>query len=205
MIGVGAPLAQARLVILVKGSAISKHLPMAKPAVLHNRQDPAGRAASSNSSRSFTWSRASILCHDDGLGDKVVVELHVERQVEADGEAFDIGGEADDVGIGGEASSSRSFTVFRLRGLGRTSNATALPVSRRPGGPAVRRPRAGRDQDGDCALCGGGAGAIAIFDRERIFRIGRPQSDLGAALVRHYGLEREHPETWLYLEEAAPG
>ena len=55
--------------------------------------------------------------------------------------------------------------------------------------------------DGDCALCAGGARAIARLDRERRFRIGRTQSPLGAALVRHYGLEPEDPETWLYLEE----
>ena len=40
--------------------------------------------------------------------------------------------------------------------------------------------------DGDCALCAGGARAIARFDRARRFRIGRTQSPLGGALVRHY-------------------
>ena len=55
--------------------------------------------------------------------------------------------------------------------------------------------------DGECVLCATGARAIARFDRERCFRIGRTQSALGAALVRHYGLEPEDPETWLYLED----
>ena len=55
--------------------------------------------------------------------------------------------------------------------------------------------------DGDCALCAGGARVIARLDRERVFRIGRTQSDIGAALVRHYGLEPEDPETWLFVEE----
>ena len=55
--------------------------------------------------------------------------------------------------------------------------------------------------DGECVLCATGARAIARFDRERCFRIGRTQSALGAALVRHYGLEPDDPETWLYLEE----
>ena len=54
--------------------------------------------------------------------------------------------------------------------------------------------------DGDCVLCASGARAIARFDRKRLFRIGRTQSALGAALVRHYGLEPEDPETWLYLD-----
>ena len=52
--------------------------------------------------------------------------------------------------------------------------------------------------DGDCALCASGARVIARLDRERVFRIGRTQSATGAALVRHYGLEPEDPETWLY-------
>lgn len=55
--------------------------------------------------------------------------------------------------------------------------------------------------DGDCVLCAGGARAIARFDRAREFRIGRTQSVLGSALVRHYGLAPEDPETWLYLED----
>jgi predicted DCC family thiol-disulfide oxidoreductase YuxK len=55
--------------------------------------------------------------------------------------------------------------------------------------------------DGDCALCASGARVIARLDRERVFRIGRTQSAIGAALVRHYGLEPEDPETWLYIEE----
>ena len=57
--------------------------------------------------------------------------------------------------------------------------------------------------DGECVLCTAGARAIARFDRERAFRIGRTQSALGAALVRHYGLEPADPETWLYLEDGS--
>ena len=51
--------------------------------------------------------RFQVLRHDDGLGHEVVVELHVERQVEADGPAADIGGEAGDVGIADSAFSRR--------------------------------------------------------------------------------------------------
>ena len=54
--------------------------------------------------------------------------------------------------------------------------------------------------DGDCALCATGARIIARLDREQVFRIGRTQSPIGAALVRHYGLEPEDPETWLFIE-----
>ena len=61
--------------------------------------------------------------------------------------------------------------------------------------------------DGACALCASGTRMIARLDRECVFRIGRTQSAIGAALVRHYGLEPEDPETWLYLEDgrAWPG
>jgi predicted DCC family thiol-disulfide oxidoreductase YuxK len=55
--------------------------------------------------------------------------------------------------------------------------------------------------DGECALCASGARAIARFDRARRFRIGRTGSPLGAALVRHFGLDPADPETWLYLED----
>ena len=55
--------------------------------------------------------------------------------------------------------------------------------------------------DGECVLCAIGARSIARFDRERCFRIGGTKSVLGAALVRHYGLEPDDPETWLYLED----
>ena len=55
--------------------------------------------------------------------------------------------------------------------------------------------------DGDCALCTNGARIIARLDRERVFRVCPTQSSLGAALVRHYGLEPNDPETWLFLED----
>jgi predicted DCC family thiol-disulfide oxidoreductase YuxK len=54
--------------------------------------------------------------------------------------------------------------------------------------------------DGDCALCASGARVIVRLDRKREFRIGRTQSLLGAALVRHYGLQPQDPETWLFIE-----
>lgn len=53
--------------------------------------------------------------------------------------------------------------------------------------------------DGHCALCTRGARLIARFDTAGEFRICRSQSALGAALLRHYGLDPEDPESWLYL------
>jgi predicted DCC family thiol-disulfide oxidoreductase YuxK len=54
--------------------------------------------------------------------------------------------------------------------------------------------------DGDCALCTGGARVIARLDRDRAFRICPIGTPLGTAMVRHYGLEPDDPETWLLLE-----
>lgn len=53
--------------------------------------------------------------------------------------------------------------------------------------------------DGDCVLCASGARVIARLDRERVFRICPTRSPLGTALVRHYGLEPDDPEPWVFL------
>ena len=55
--------------------------------------------------------------------------------------------------------------------------------------------------DGDCALCSWGARTIAKLDKAEAFRICPTQSTIGKALVRHYELDPEDPETWLFLEE----
>ena len=69
-------------------------------------------SANSFSSLACTRSRASrSLVDDDGLGHEVVVELHIERQVEADGPAADIGRETGDVGI----ARKRIFQALGLR------------------------------------------------------------------------------------------
>jgi len=53
--------------------------------------------------------------------------------------------------------------------------------------------------DGDCVLCTTGARMIARFDRKNEFRICRVQTNLGQAMLRHYGLDPNNPESWLYL------
>lgn len=53
--------------------------------------------------------------------------------------------------------------------------------------------------DGDCALCGFGARMIARFDRAEQFRICPGQTELGTALLAHYGLRPDDPESWLLL------
>lgn len=54
--------------------------------------------------------------------------------------------------------------------------------------------------DGACALCSGVAHAIARRDRRHDVRIATVQSPLGRAMLLHFGLDAEDPESWLYLE-----
>lgn len=53
--------------------------------------------------------------------------------------------------------------------------------------------------DGECALCSFGARMIARFDRKAQFRICPGQTALGAALLGHYGLKPDDPESWLLI------
>ncbi|MGD1933628.1 MAG: thiol-disulfide oxidoreductase DCC family protein [Candidatus Phaeomarinobacter sp.] len=57
--------------------------------------------------------------------------------------------------------------------------------------------------DGECALCSTGARLIARFDKASEFQICRTQTELGRALLHHYGLDPEDPESWLYIEEGS--
>ena len=53
--------------------------------------------------------------------------------------------------------------------------------------------------DGHCVLCSAGARLIARFDKAGEFQICRIQTPLGEALLRHYGLSPDDPESWLFL------
>ena len=53
--------------------------------------------------------------------------------------------------------------------------------------------------DGECVLCGTGARLIAHLDRSSEFRICPTQSPLGHAMLSHYGLDPDDPDSWLYL------
>lgn len=55
--------------------------------------------------------------------------------------------------------------------------------------------------DAHCGLCARGARWIARNDTEAAFRIIPLQSDLGAALMRHFGMAPDDPLSWLYLED----
>ncbi|MDJ0700053.1 MAG: DCC1-like thiol-disulfide oxidoreductase family protein [Woeseiaceae bacterium] len=53
--------------------------------------------------------------------------------------------------------------------------------------------------DGECVLCSVGARLIARFDKAAEFRICRAQSPLGQALLQHFDLSIDDPETWVYI------
>lgn len=55
--------------------------------------------------------------------------------------------------------------------------------------------------DARCALCARGARWIARNDSKQQFTIVPLQSDVGNALMRHYGLDPADPTSWLYVEE----
>lgn len=55
--------------------------------------------------------------------------------------------------------------------------------------------------DGECALCTGAARVIARLDKRGEFRICPIQSDLGQAILQHYGLDYGNPDSWIYLAD----
>jgi predicted DCC family thiol-disulfide oxidoreductase YuxK len=55
--------------------------------------------------------------------------------------------------------------------------------------------------DGECALCSRTARLIARRDQREEFRICPVQSELGRAILQHYGLDAGNPESWVYLAD----
>jgi predicted DCC family thiol-disulfide oxidoreductase YuxK len=55
--------------------------------------------------------------------------------------------------------------------------------------------------DAQCSLCARGATWIARHDKAQEFKIIPLQSDLGSALMTHYGLDPSDPASWLYVED----
>src|SRR5262245_34038473 len=53
--------------------------------------------------------------------------------------------------------------------------------------------------DGECTLCSTSACLIARLDRRNEFRICPVQSQLGKAVLTHYGLDPNDPDSWLYV------
>ena len=58
--------------------------------------------------------------------------------------------------------------------------------------------------DAECGLCAKGAAWIARNDSEEKFGIVPAQSTLGAALLRHYGMDPDDPLSWLYIAQGHP-
>lgn len=55
--------------------------------------------------------------------------------------------------------------------------------------------------DAECALCSAAARRIARMDRHDRVRIAPVQSPLGRALLIHYALSPDDPDTWLTVSE----
>ena len=55
--------------------------------------------------------------------------------------------------------------------------------------------------DAACGLCAKGAAWIARNDSQEQFRIVPVQTELGAALLSHYGMDPDDPLSWLYVEK----
>ena len=55
--------------------------------------------------------------------------------------------------------------------------------------------------DGFCALCSGWARFVLRHDRRGVFRLLPAQTPLGRALYLHYGLDPDHYETNVLVEE----
>lgn len=55
--------------------------------------------------------------------------------------------------------------------------------------------------DAECAVCSWGARMIHRLDLSGTVRICPVQSPLGAALMRHYGVDPVDPETWLFIDQ----
>jgi predicted DCC family thiol-disulfide oxidoreductase YuxK len=55
--------------------------------------------------------------------------------------------------------------------------------------------------DGVCVLCSRSMRFIARHDRDQVIQFTAAQSNLGQALFRHYGLNPENFETFLFVED----
>ena len=83
-------------------------------------------------------------------------------------------------------------------------SASAYSFLRDPDVPEFEPPDYFTVMDAQCGLCARGALWIARNDRDAKFRIVPVQSELGGALLRHYGMSPEDPLSWLYVRKGRP-
>lgn len=55
--------------------------------------------------------------------------------------------------------------------------------------------------DGQCALCSAAARRIAALDHKDQIRITTAGGSLGQAVLRHYGLDPDDPQSWLLVQD----
>ncbi|MEM1345871.1 MAG: DCC1-like thiol-disulfide oxidoreductase family protein [Pseudomonadota bacterium] len=55
--------------------------------------------------------------------------------------------------------------------------------------------------DGTCALCSVWARFVSRYDRHERFRLAAVQSPLGRAMLGHYGLDPDDPDSWLCVHD----
>lgn len=79
------------------------------------------------------------------------------------------------------------------------TSAVAYSFLNDPAVPVFDPPEYFTVMDAECGLCAKGALWIAKTDHERKFRIVPMQSELGSALLQHYGMSPDDPLSWLYV------
>jgi len=57
--------------------------------------------------------------------------------------------------------------------------------------------------DADCAICSAGARMIHRLDKTGQMRICPIQTDTGQAILRHFDLDPDDPDTWLFIADGA--
>lgn len=55
--------------------------------------------------------------------------------------------------------------------------------------------------DGACGLCSLWARLVCRYDRAGHLKICPVQSDLGRAMLTHFGLDPDNPDSWLFIED----
>jgi predicted DCC family thiol-disulfide oxidoreductase YuxK len=94
------------------------------------------------------------------------------------------------------------LALLRYRfGMGRTLDRDPHSYLGDPSVPGFSAGPVFTVMDARCSLCARGAAWIARHDRAQEFTIIPLQSEVGRALMVHYGLDPADPASWLYVED----